>query len=121
MDLPQETMVWYVVPAVRRAIVLDLKEMGLKQKEIAPILGVTESAVSQYVKDKRAGSGSKITSIEPLKSKILESSKKIFTDKKQQTMVKEMNKICAFVRDEKIICKFHHINHPDKKCNMCYE
>ena len=56
MLTPQEINVWYVLPAVRRELSLALKRRKLKQKEIARIIGVTEPAVSQYLKSKRARS-----------------------------------------------------------------
>ncbi|MBN2367800.1 hypothetical protein JXC34_02185 [Candidatus Woesearchaeota archaeon] len=54
MKTPQEIIVWYVLPALRRELALSLKRKGMKQKEIALVIGVTEPAVSQYLKSKRA-------------------------------------------------------------------
>ena len=54
MIYPQEIEVWYILPAIRREIAKHLIDSGLKQKEVALKLGVTEAAVSQYMKDKRA-------------------------------------------------------------------
>jgi hypothetical protein len=51
---PQEIEVWYVLPAIRSEFAKALVEQGLAQKDIASILGVTEAAISQYKKDKRA-------------------------------------------------------------------
>ena len=54
MQTPQEIDVWYVLPAVRRELAMRLIEKGLRQRDIAQKLGVTEAAVSQYVSRKRA-------------------------------------------------------------------
>ena len=54
MITPQELEVWYILPAIRRELTISLKEEGLKQRQVAEILGVTEAAVSQYIKSKRA-------------------------------------------------------------------
>lgn len=51
---PQEIEVWYILPAIRKELVIALKERNLSQKEIARLLNVTEPAVSQYAKEKRA-------------------------------------------------------------------
>ncbi|MFH1405899.1 MAG: hypothetical protein ABIG52_01635 [Nanoarchaeota archaeon] len=51
---PQEIEVWYILPAIRKELVLALKEKGHTQKEIASFLNVTEPAISQYTKEKRA-------------------------------------------------------------------
>ncbi|HLC55710.1 MAG TPA: hypothetical protein VJJ23_00555, partial [Candidatus Nanoarchaeia archaeon] len=53
-DMPQEIEVWYIIPALRREFASILKEKGFPQKQIAEKLKLTESAVSQYLKLKRA-------------------------------------------------------------------
>jgi uncharacterized protein len=53
--MPQEIEVWYVLPALRRELAkLFISRYHLSQKEAATILGLTESAISQYIKSKRA-------------------------------------------------------------------
>ena len=54
MRTPQEIDVWYVLPAIRKELAVSMLSKGLKQKDIAKKLGMTEAAVSQYVKNKRA-------------------------------------------------------------------
>ena len=49
----QEIEVWYVIPAIRREMVLELKKRNVNQKEAARLLGLTEAAVSQYMSGKR--------------------------------------------------------------------
>ena len=51
---PQEIEVWYILPAIRKKVALKLVKRGLSQKKVADIMGVTEAAVSQYKKSKRA-------------------------------------------------------------------
>ena len=54
--LPSEIQVWYLLPVIRKELATVLvKEDGLAQKEAAKLIGVTESAISQYFKDKRGG------------------------------------------------------------------
>ena len=55
MMLPQEIEVWYVLPAIRRAMCKGLITRGLTQRKTAILFGLTEAAVSQYVSKKRAG------------------------------------------------------------------
>ena len=53
--MPQEVEVWYLIPAIRRELTkIFLSEFKINQKQISDILGVTESAVSQYQNSKRA-------------------------------------------------------------------
>ena len=51
--IPCEQIHWTLVPAIKRELALDWIVMGIKQKDIAKMLGSTESAVSQYAKQKR--------------------------------------------------------------------
>ena len=55
---PQEIEVWYILPAIRKELVVVLKESGLTQRKIAGMLKVTEAAISQYskhIKDNLSG------------------------------------------------------------------
>ena len=53
MKPPCEVIVWYVIPTIRAELAKELVKMGMSQKEISARLGITQSAVSQYIKDKR--------------------------------------------------------------------
>jgi hypothetical protein len=52
-SIPQEIELWYLVPAIRRELARQLVAKGLKKKEVAQLLGVTNAAVSQYLHMKR--------------------------------------------------------------------
>ena len=43
-----------ILPSIRRELVSELVKMGMKQKDVAKILGITPAAVTQYIKGKRA-------------------------------------------------------------------
>lgn len=51
--LPCELIVWESLPAIRAAIAAEMVASGLSQKEVATILGMAPSAVSQYISGKR--------------------------------------------------------------------
>jgi predicted transcriptional regulator len=53
MVAPAEIVYWEILPAIRKAIVGVLKEKNVKQSDIAKVLDITPSAVSQYLKNKR--------------------------------------------------------------------
>ncbi len=55
MKLPCEEALWYVLPQIRADLARELMRNGLSQKEVAELLGLTPSAVSQYAHKKRAG------------------------------------------------------------------
>ncbi len=50
-------MVKYVLPALRAQVALELMDRGYRVKDIANLLGLTQAAVSQYLKSKRGQKG----------------------------------------------------------------
>lgn len=54
MKIPCELIVWYVLPSIRRELARELVEThNLTQAEVARRFGVTDAAISQYLKSKR--------------------------------------------------------------------
>lgn len=98
---PQEVEVLYVLPAIRRELALEMKKKGLEQKKIAGILCVTEAAVSQYVRSKRACKvcfdKKSLEAIKAAASKIKDS----------KSMISETQKLLQLMRKLKITCKVH--------------
>jgi predicted transcriptional regulator len=49
-----EYAIWKTLPVIRRRLAVVLvKEMGRSQREVSKMLGISEAAVSNYVKGKR--------------------------------------------------------------------
>lgn len=97
---PQEIEVWYILPAVRKELVVVLRERGLKQNEIAGLLNITESAVSQYLTEKRA----KIIFDDPVKVFIKKAAAGI---KDKETAYHQIQVISQFIRNSKALCQIH--------------
>lgn len=99
---PCEHVIWNVLPAVRKELAKILvKKHCLSQRETAKRLGVTEAAISQYLKSKR---GSKVILDKKAKKKIETLAKEIL--KSRENLPKEgrnMCNLCKFVRKHKII------------------
>lgn len=113
---PQEIEVWYILPAIRSELVLALKEKGHSQKEIAKLLNVTEPAVSQYAKEKRA---QKIKLNDEVKKFIKEAADKI---KDSETAYQQIQKINDFIKHSKALCDIHMQLEGDLKgCDICYK
>ncbi|AGB48858.1 putative transcriptional regulator [Methanomethylovorans hollandica DSM 15978] len=53
MKVPCQTIVWDVLPAIRAAIAEELVNLGISQQEIARLLDMVPSAISQYLSKKR--------------------------------------------------------------------
>jgi len=111
---PQEIEVFYVLPAVRRELSLAMKSFGRSQKDIAKLLGVTEPAVSQYLSSKRA---SFVKFDAKIKNFIYESAKRI---KCELTLMREMQRLIAFVHSERLICRVHKSLGCPSDCTACF-
>src|SRR3989338_8060062 len=82
--MPQELEVWYLLPSLRKELAkLFIKDYALSQREVSEILGITESAVSQYLKSKRAKK-MKFSSMEM--GEIRKTANKIVHDKKNSSI-----------------------------------
>ena len=115
MDTPQEVEVWFVLPALRRQFVIALKKQGMKQKEIASLMNLTEPAVSQYLKNKR---GDSIEFTQEIEKNIEESCKRIDNEKKFK---KEFQNLLKKVRVSKFICRVCHDHiKTEDNCKICY-
>jgi predicted transcriptional regulator len=100
--LPQEIEVWYIIPAIRRELAKQLIKKGLKQREVAEILGTTEAAVSQYLHKKRAQ-----------EIKFPKGMKKDF-DLAAKTIMKDNKKVVSEILRLLVLTKQKGIS-----CNMC--
>lgn len=54
MKIPCEIVVWYILPTIRREVARELVQgHKMSQAEVARKFGVTDAAISQYLKKKR--------------------------------------------------------------------
>lgn len=102
--MPCQKVIWYILPVIRSEIAKAMIEMGLKQNEIAKKLGITESAISQYLKGKRGY----FKFPEIVQTKIKLAVKKIIEDNGGEFEIrKELCKICKFIQNEEICGNFN--------------
>src|SRR3989338_3352545 len=112
---PQEIEVFYILPAIRSRMASALKKNGKSQKEIARLLCVQESTISQYLSSKRAA-GVKFN--ESINKEISAAVKRIKT---KGDLVRETQKILAMARSEKILCKVHEsVADLPVGCDVCF-
>ena len=128
--LPTEVEYWYVLPVVRKELAKALKTEGnLRQKEVADILGISESAVSQYLKGTRAGlevdGGVEIEIPDWLQSEIKASALRILQNRSNKmTFLKEINDLLYIIRSKPtaFLCKVHRaFGLAEKDCVICVE
>ena len=115
--MPQEIEVWYLIPALRRELAKTfIKDYKLSQKKAADILGLTEAAVSQYVKDKR---GSELKFSKADKENIKKTAKKIIDN--PENIITELYNLCSVFRGCKNLCELHKKKDSSlpNKCRAC--
>ncbi len=113
---PQEVEVFYIIPALRSAIAKQLKEQGKSQKEIAHLLGLRESTVSQYINERRANLITFSREIEKLIHKSALSIKEHFD------VIREVQSLLYAIKNSRELCIIHQqINKTiPKKCDTCF-
>ncbi len=117
--MPQEIEVWDILPAIRRELAkILIRDHRLSQRETAKLLGITEPAVSQYVKSKRAKG---LVFRGAVLRQIRKSAKEIVKDR--QNLVEEVQRICRSLEVKKIVCEIHkHRNKTiSKTCRVCLQ
>ncbi len=92
--LPCEDIVWESLPAIRAAIAAEMVATGLSQKEVASILEMAPSAVSQYLSGKR---GYRIEFTDEVKKAIMSLSNDL-CDGKVTNPAPRICAICTLIR-----------------------
>ena len=116
-SLPQELEIWYLIPALRRELTkFFISDFKLSQKQASKILGITESAVSQYLSSKR-GDELKFSK-EDLKE-IKKTAQKIISNEKNFN--EHFYKLCIKLRGTENLCRLHrkYDKSVPKNCDLC--
>lgn len=118
-QMPQEIEVWYIIPALRRELTKYMIEsLNLTQKKVAEVIGITESAVSQYINSKRA---KEVVFSNAVLNAVGESAKKIADDKRK--LIPEMMNLTRLTEVKQVMCDIHKkqdIVLPED-CDSCFE
>ena len=126
MLLPSEIESKLLIPAVRAILSKELViEKGLKEEEVAKMLGITQAAVSNYLRGTRGDNEliSKLMSLSEIMSMIKEIGDDLSTNRAYTA--KTLSKfiaLCNYMRYSLIICDAHHSlerNIDEKVCEQC--
>ncbi len=118
--LPCEVAVKSVIPAIRSAIARELTEShGLKQKEAAQLLGITQTAVSKYTKHCR-GAIFEVTDVEGVQPIL---TKTVFLlangEMDKYELAEKLCSICGIIRQSGLMCILCRVSDPDIDNNKC--
>ncbi|MHA2244399.1 MAG: transcriptional regulator [Candidatus Hodarchaeales archaeon] len=112
---PQEVIVWYILPAIRREITKSLiEDYNLPQKDIAQRFGLTEPAISQYKKGARGD----IDLSSNIKEKVKIAARNIAEE--GSSAPREVQRVLKYIHDGGFLCDFHKrygLVHND--CDIC--
>jgi predicted transcriptional regulator len=126
MLLPSEIESKLLIPAVRAILSKEMViEKGLKEEEVARLLGITQAAVSNYLRGTRGDNVliSKLMSLREVMSMIKEIGDDLSTNRAYTA--KTLSKFIAlsnYMRYSLIICDAHHSlerNIDEKVCEQC--
>jgi predicted transcriptional regulator len=120
MLLPCEVAVKSVIPAIRSAIARELTQTyGLKQKEVAQLLGVTQTAVSKYTSHCRGAifEVSEVEGVQPVLNKtvFLLANGKIDKYKLAEILCR----VCSIIRQSGLMCILCKVSDPDIDNGQC--
>ena len=123
MNLPCEVAVKSVIPAIRSAIARELTESyGLKQTEVAELLGVTQTAVSKYTSHCR-GAIFEIIDVEGVQPILKETVFSLANDEMDKyKLAEKLCAICGIIRQSGLMCILCRVSDPDidsSKCVVC--
>ncbi|HKU49659.1 MAG TPA: helix-turn-helix domain-containing protein [Nitrososphaera sp.] len=126
MLLPSEIEAKSLIPAVRAILAKKLiKEYSLKEEDVAKVLGITQAAVSNYVRGTRGDMEliSKLESVREVMRMIDDIAKDLSTNKAYtpSTLAKFVG-LCNYMRYTLIICDVHHSmesNIDEQICEQC--
>ncbi|MCW4034253.1 MAG: transcriptional regulator [Candidatus Bathyarchaeota archaeon] len=121
--LPCEVAVKSVIPAIRSAIARELTQThGLKQKETAELLGITQTAVSKYTRFYR-GTVIEVERIEEANIILQETVIALANGKMTKYQLAEkLCTICGIVRNKGVMCELCSLSDPtidNTQCLIC--
>jgi len=123
--IPCETATRSVIPAVRALIAKELMEKhGLKQNEVAELLGISQSAVSKYA-TKARGYVIRIDQVREIRSPINEILALVSNGTYERTaFIRLFCQTCVIVRQKGLMCEFCQKSDPAieiEECDLCVD
>jgi predicted transcriptional regulator len=123
MLLPCEVAVKSVIPAIRSAIARELTQTyGLKQQEVAELLGITQTAVSKYTSHCRGAviEVREVTNVQPvLKETVFSLANGEMT---KYELAEKLCKACSIIRNSGLMCELCELSDStidNSKCIVC--
>ncbi len=96
-----------IVPTIRAMVAKELSESyKMKQKEIADLLGLTQSAVSQYLGNMR-GRALNIEGVQEIETIVKDLAYILRTNSTPRVTCQLYCQACRIIREKRILCQLH--------------
>jgi len=123
MMMPCEIAVKSVIPAIRAYVAKELTQTHkMKQNDVANLLGITQTAISKYVRDVR-GRVIKIDQTEELRNMMNEIASRVaYEEISSPQLTLRFCRVCRVVRQNGLmcgLCKRSDTSLDIKLCNVC--
>jgi predicted transcriptional regulator len=113
MKLLCEIIVGEVLPALRAIIAKELMQLGLNQIQISKKLGITQPAVSQYMRELRGHHAKMLTSNEDVVEAVKVLAHEIATgDIEASELHMKICEICKTIKKQDLFYKLHQESYP---------
>ncbi len=120
MMIPCEIAVKSVIPAIRAYVAKELTQTyKMKQNDVAKLLGITQTAISKYVRDVR-GRVIRIDQAEEIRNVMNQIASQAATDKiSGPQLTLKLCGVCKMVRQNGIMCELCKRYDPVLDINLC--
>lgn len=122
--LPEELAVKSALPALRACIAKELMtKYGMTQTSVAELLGVTQTAISYYLRDKRGVGAQKSINVEEVKKAVSDIANMLSQDEvNRRAVAAKFTEALLYIRKHRLLCNVHkqfepHLDH--NACDVC--
>ncbi len=122
--LPEELAVKSALPALRASIAKELmSKHGMTQTKAAELLGVTQTAVSYYLRDKRGSGAQDSIQSEKIKRTITEISGMLAQKEvNRRAVAAKFTEALSYIKRNRLLCNVHKQYEPQldpDACDIC--
>jgi predicted transcriptional regulator len=122
MSVPCEVALKCVLPVIRAMIARELMDKyGLKQVEVAKLLGVSQPAISLYCRSIR-GRAIDLENDSEIKRLVTDTAELLVNNLSRRDLIVAYCEMCKLIRGKGLICKLHKAIDPlvdIEKCELC--
>lgn len=122
--LPEELAVKSALPALRASIAKELLfSYGMTQTDVAKLLGVTQTAISYYLRDKRGSGAQDSINVKEIKKAVSDIASMLSKrEVNRREVAAKFTEALLYIRKNRLLCNVHkqfepHLDH--NACNVC--